>query len=375
MLKKKYKIIFILFISLLIFTACDNTEESIIKEQKYLSLALNNDYSVKSLTPGQGRYSYDQNSVAEISFELNEGYEFDSLEGEGNFKPTPTNKEYTYQLKMNQDRQLTLKTILNQFKLLNIGLSDNKEDYASGMKIENLPYNLEEMRLVFNNKVNQDNELEFEITDPNSDSDGAIFSSGDYSNDIFTIEENRILLNWENFNPVETEELSFGSEYQLIVSEEGFEDNNYIFDSNLNELNSDVKLNFIIEEAKPEKVENLVLKTEDQKLELSWLRSEVNKDYQNESYVSQYRIYEFKNQSEFTKENADNKFIMDLDEPNKDDRIEFEANQDKKIKRVIIHSKDEFNNLDLENNTYHYRVTAFNSAGNESELSEVVSTD
>lgn len=141
MLKKRYKIIVIIFISLFIFTACDNTEESIIKDQKYLSIALNNDYSVNNLKPGEGRFSYDKNSVAEISFDLNEGYEFDGWEGEAESRlaPPPAEGNTTYQLKMTEDSQLVLKTILNKFKLLTVGLADIREvDYNEGIKISNL---------------------------------------------------------------------------------------------------------------------------------------------------------------------------------------------------------------------------------------------
>lgn len=361
MLKRKYKIIVILFIPLFIFTACDNTEENIVKDQKYLSMALNNEYSVNDLSPGEGRYSYDENSIAKIKFQLNEGYDFDGWEGEAQSRLAQAEGDtHSYQLKMNQDSQLTLKTTLNQFELLTAELGDIKKyDYSPGMEIDNLPYNLEELRLIFNNQVNEKNELNFKIReedgDPETDNP-VIIDSEDYVSDIFSIEANKIIVNWENFNPAETEDLEFGSTYQLVISETG---NTRIFDPKLNEISSEIKIDFTIEEAKPEKVENLVLETENGEIKLSWLRSEENKDYQNESYVSEYRIYEYKNESEFTKENAIEEKTVTVESP-----------AENKILRKTITEL-----TDLDNNTYHYRVTAVNEAKNESELSKVVSTD
>ena len=341
-------------------TLPDNTEESIIKDQKYLTLTLNNDYSVSSLTPGQGRYSYDNNSVAEIKFELNDGYDFESWDGNAKSRLSSADGANSYQIKMTEDSQLTLKTILNDFKLLKFNLGDVREvDYSSGKDIGELPYNLEELILTFNNKVNENNELQFEINNQKS-SETIINSNSEYfSNDILTIEENKIIINWEYFNPAEEEDLNFGIDYQLIVSEGGLENNDNIFDPELNELNNEVKINFTMEEAKPEKVENLVLSTEDDKLELSWLRSEQNKNYQNESYVSKYKIYKFKNVSEFTKDNALEEILVKEENPD-----------DNKIVRKKITGF-----TDLENNTYNFRVTAVNNVDNESELSEIVSTD
>lgn len=359
---KYYKTIGILLTLLILSTVlvgCDIFQENETQtKQVYLNLAASNSYGIQNLEPGQGRYIYDKGSVADIEFEYNEGYKFLGWEGKDG-KDITKEKDGQYILQMNEDKEIKAELKLVDFQPIEIDFDGiDPFNYPPQNQVTNVPHNLENVAVTFNNKLNQENELSIAIESENE--------TDNIEAEQIEITENKInisLTDWRDRFYSDNEEddyLKFGNEYTLNV---GTNNNNNIFDVNNKEIDSDIVINFKVEEPYPEKPKNVNIEINDNNVELSWIRSKTNAKIDVEDYVQEYIIYRSKNEDHLEdEESLSNNNVKVIN-------ISVDNPQGQKIIRYTD------KNLDLSNDQYYYRVKAVNNYDNESKLSSLVSTN
>ncbi|MGM0421067.1 MAG: hypothetical protein ACQEQG_08695, partial [Bacillota bacterium] len=254
----------------------------------------------------------------------------------------------SYSLEMSGDSQLEIEVELLEFKLLSLQFDDVLEaDYEDGDVID-VPYNLDELTLEFNNEVNEANEVAAEIKA--ADEDGEVIEPNDIE-----IEDNYIHLSFgEIYEDIsEQENLDFGEKYTLQVAEKS---DDHIFDVRNREIEGDVQQVFLVEEPIPDVPQNVVLEKRDGEIEISWLRSSTNTKVDNDEYVQEYRIYRYTDEGQFDPENPGD---------------HYDVKEVENTGKKIISYFDELTETD-----YIYRISAYNTEfENESRLSEPVSTD
>ncbi|MFW5987982.1 MAG: hypothetical protein ACOCQA_00925, partial [bacterium] len=341
LISKKIIIIFLLLTTTFLLSACDTVLEGnndADRDLVYLSINSNYPYGIKNLKPGSGRYAYDEGVIAEIDFSPEVGLKFIQWAGtDGDQVKEEANGKYI--IKMNNHKNISIILKLIEFMPRYIIFDDNIEvEYRD--QIVNIPHNLEVLRLRFNNKVNEANDLTALIE--------LISEAGEIRELAplnILIEDNDIILDWSKrvfYESRNADYFEFGKEYRLIIKQNS---NDKIFDSSLNEVKEEIEIDFIVEEPFPEIPQNIVLKREsNDKLEISWLGSRTNDVIEIDEYVSKYKIYKYINKNEFTKENVDEIILVEVNEPNEN---------------RIIRQVD--SNVDLLQNKYSYRIQAVNN--------------
>lgn len=353
-----------LFIILPVVVGCEVfKEEKTQSKPVYLNLGISNPYGIKTLEPGRGRFIYDKEAVADIELETAEGYNFLGWEGEDGTKVTKET-ESKYILQMNKDREINASLELKDFKPLQIDYKGiDPVSYSQTDGLTNVPHNLENVSIKFNNKLHKDNELEATIVDNNQNEDAV-------DSDQIEIKDNFIqiaLSDWrDRFYSDEEEDnyLEFGKEYILNVYEASTGTN--IFDIKNNEIDKEIAVDFVVEEPYPAVPGNFTLEIEQGTVKLSWIRSKTNAKIDIEEYVKDYVIYKSKNKEELKDED-------EIDE-NKIEVININITDDLGIDTdtKILRYED---NVNLDQNQYYYRIKAVNDYNNESRLSEIVGTD
>ena len=352
---KKLTILLLILITTFTISACELGEEE--EERFYLDLNVDNHYGIETLEPGVGRYIYDEDSVVDIELEPAAGYEFLGWQGEDGEDVADVN-DTEFSITMDEDKSIKAGLELVEFKPNWINFDRLDEiAYDERAEIENVPHNLQYVEFEFNNAVSEANDLEVEIANDsgNNDEDEEIIET-----DNITIADNEIiidLVDWRGRFFVDEDEedhLEFAEEYEMTV-ENTTEDR--IFDVNNEEIPQEkLDIDFVVEEPYPAIPTNVNLKAEDDYVELSWHRSRANAKIDVDEYVENYVIYK----------NIDDDDFEDQEEL---EEIEFAADENKQVLRF----EDEDVNLD--ENTYYYRVKAVNEYDNESKMSETVSTD
>lgn len=365
-LYKKLGFILILIVILTALVGCDNMQETENGERVYLNLGVSNTYGVETLNPGEGRFIYDKNAVAEIDFSSAEGYNFIGWEGEDR-DALSKESDGQYILKMNDDREIKANLELVNFKPIEVNFSGiDPVKYSELGQVTNVPHNLEDVSIKFNNELYQDNELIVEIEKKTS-------------GDVDEVDSNQIEIVDNNINIVVTDwidrfysdsdndsHLEFGKDYILHV--DTINENGNIFDVNNKEIDEYLAIDFSVEEPYPAVPENVNLDINNGTIELSWLRSKTNAKIDVKEYVSKYKIYKSTNKE----------YLKDKSTIEEHGIVPQEKYVDPQKENPINWDDSDVN---LEMNDYYYRVIAINDYDddneydNESRLSEIVSTE
>ena len=214
---KKLGLVLILAVILTAVVGCDNIQDTEKGERVYLNLGATNTYGVETLNPGEGRFIYDKNAVAEIEFASAEGYNFLGWEGEDKEALTEESDGH-YKLKMNEDREIKANLELVDFKPLEVNFSGiDPVKYSELGQVTNVPHNLEDVSIKFNNELHTDNELVVRIVENENNNEDQVDSSQ------IEIADNKInitVADWiDRFYSDDSNDsyLKFGKEYTLHV--------------------------------------------------------------------------------------------------------------------------------------------------------------
>lgn len=356
---KKLGLVLILAVILTAVVGCDNIQNTEKGERVYLNLGTTNTYGVEILNPGEGRFIYDKNAVAEIEFASAEGYDFIGWEGEDKDALTEESDGH-YKLKMNEDREIKANLELVDFKPLEVNFSGiDPVKYSELGQVTNVPHNLEDVSIKFNNELHTDNELVVRIVENENNNEDEIDSS---QIEIVDNNINITVTDWiDRFYSDDSNDsyLKFGKEYTLHVETNN---NDNIFDVELNEISEDLAIDFKVEEPYPEIPGSITLDINNGTVELAWLRSKTNAKIDKKEYVSEYKIYKSTNKD----------YLKDKGSINEHNVEAIEITGVESGEKTIRYEDQDVN---LEQNNYYYRVIAINSYDNESRLSELVSTE
>ena len=150
---------------------------------------------------------------------------------------------------MNEDKEIKAELKLVDFKPLEIDFDGiDPFNYPSSKKVTNVPHNLGNVTIKFNNKLNQENELEIKI-EGEKETDNIESEQIEITDNLINIS----LTDWRDRFYSDNEEdnyLEFGKEYTLNV---GTNNNNNIFDINNKEIDSNIEVVFQVEEPYPAK--------------------------------------------------------------------------------------------------------------------------
>jgi len=339
----------------------------------YLDIDVENSYGVAEIEPGIGRFRYEKDSLAELKFSAASGYDFVGWQGEDGDKVSEGNEEGEYTLKLDNKMQIKAALDMLEFKPLEIDIDGvDAVSFDDRKDITDVPHNISNIQLEFNNALNDNNEIEAEIIPANNESND--------ENDLETIEPEEIevqnneiivsLTGWRDrffADEEEDEHLEFGQEYKLTIDEATTGDN--IFDVDNREIEDEIDLSFVVKEPYPAAPEDVSIRVEDDNLiELSWHRSRENAEIDIDEYVEIYRIYKSKDRDELLETEEIDEDEVEVIEVSIGD-LNVDDPQDKKVLRY----EDEA--VDLLEDDYFYRIKAVNDLGNESRLSELVGTE
>jgi len=356
----------LIFVLIFILSGCDTVSNIATEsDSKYLTIRLNqsNSAGLEEISPGIGRYRYDNNVTTKVIIKAAAGYEFLGWEGRDKDKLA---KESSTSFSIYMEDDYEIKAIINyiEFMLLGVDIDDTKNIEAENIEKNNMiSHTTNNLFFKLNNFVSPENKLIVSIEDPDNP---ALFE--EFVTDLEAeIDENMIIINlekWFNefsrlyYDEVIDYNLDFDKRYILKVESEYA---NNIFDIKNMELDDEIiELNFKIEIPYPEvpDIESIIFQNEE--IIFSWHRAQSLEKFDVNNYVEKYIVQRSKNESSFT----------NITEFTINSEIYDENNKPYKIIRFV-----DSQNLDLANNTYYYRVIAVNEFGNQSEVSDIRSTD
>lgn len=348
---KKLSLLFILVFLLFLLSGCDNsvTDQVNPAEINYLTINLDNKYAAKNLKPGRGRFAYQKQDIAEIEFETELGYKFEGWSGP-DARDIPLEPEANkYYIRMNKERKIIADFSLEEFLVKTVKFDNyNQIIYSEAKEFDNIPADFSEVVIAFNNQLNANNQIVATV-----EADGQKINNL-APNDI-KVENNFLKLFWDQSDEVNNY-FESGKTYELIVNESS---GNNIFDSDLNEIKSELKLTLNIKAAVPEKPKNPKLTVKTNTIEISWLRSSSNTNLESEEYVFKYELYQSIDKDNFENDDIPIKLI-EVDNP-----------EDQKIIRTEIKIDS---NMNLEKNNYIYKIKAVNENDQKSAFSSSVNT-
>jgi len=382
-------IIIVVFILMLIpaLAGCDMLEEDEEIEHVYLTVELENPYAVEILNPAPGRYKYEEGAVVDIELVENEGWNFLGWQGEDGDEVAARDKDAgKYSLVVSEDRAIEAELELKEFLGLKIdfdgvGAVDFAEHAGPGGEVTDVPHNIEYIMLEFNNRLHEnvveDLVVEMINDEANDGNDKENEEENDEENeeqlidsDNIAVEENYLIItirDWRDrwFFGDEEDYLEFGKEYSLLIDNS----DEYIFDADsLKRIEPEkIEIDFVIEQPYPESPADVNAEILNDRIEVRWLRSEKNAEVDMEEYAENYRVYRSSNQEDL-------EGVRDSEEIDKDQVEVFDLNveEDLEGEKVLRYEDSE---VELEEEDYYYRVSAYNEIKGEiyeSLLSELV---
>mgnify|MGYP006277393071 CR=1 FL=1 len=336
MIVRAKKILLLLFVFSLALTACTDSELS-PKNRFYLAIEQSNQYGA-TINPGSGYFVYDKNAIATIELELTSGYNFKGWQGPNSSELVAVDcGNNKWKLKIDQDKTIKAELELEKFSVTTTAPEFDEDD---------VPANLKEIRLTFNNKLGISADyLIIEFFKVSVPEENLI------DNRDLEIKENQIVIDLGS-DYLNQRYLEFGETYELQIA------NRVLDEAGRSFTMPDLK--FEIEIVPPEApfigIDKLPAANE---IEIFWQRCKDNLKGLGADYVVEYRIYRSLNNKEFSATPYKIISVSAGDFALTDVEISFRENFEQ--------------DLDL-SNIYFYKVRAVNEEGKVSEFSNLVST-